>query len=38
MEGIIKAICISEHKGTEKHPVQDIDIIINERIYATSTL
>ena len=29
MEGIIKAICISEHKGTEKHPVQDIDIIKN---------
>ena len=27
MEGIIKAICISEQKGTEKHPVQDIDII-----------
>ena len=29
MEGIIKAICISEQKGTEKHPVQDIDIIEN---------
>lgn len=29
MEGIIKAICISEQKGTEKHPVQDIDIIKN---------
>ena len=27
MEGIIKAICISEQKGTEKHPVQDIEII-----------
>ena len=29
MEGIIKAICISEQKGTEKHPVQDIEIIEN---------
>lgn len=27
MEGIIKAICISKQKGTEKHPVQDIEII-----------
>ena len=27
MEGIIKAICISEQKGTEKHSVQDIEII-----------
>ena len=27
MEGIIKAICISEQKGTEKHPVQDIEIM-----------
>ena len=29
MEGIIKAICISKQKGTEKHPVQDIEIIEN---------
>ena len=27
MEGILKAICISEKKGTEKHPVQEINVI-----------
>lgn len=27
MEGIIKAICISEKKGTEKHPISDIEVI-----------
>ena len=29
MEGIIKAICISEKKGTEKYPVQEIQVIEN---------
>lgn len=27
MEGIIKAICISDKKGTEKYPVSDIEVI-----------
>ena len=36
MEGIIKAICISKQKGTEKHPVQDIDIIETGLVFGYS--
>lgn len=32
MEGIIKAICISEKRGTEKKPIQSADLKINHGI------
>ena len=27
MEGIIKAVCISEKKGTQKHPVEEAEFV-----------
>ena len=32
MEGVIKAVCVSEKKGTEKHPVDSIHLTVNHGI------
>ena len=32
MEGVIKAVCVSEKKGTEKHPVDSVHLTANHGI------
>ena len=32
MEGIIKALCVSEKKGTDKHPVDSVHLTVNHGI------
>ena len=32
MEGVIKAVCVSEAKGTEKHPVDSVHLTVNHGI------